>query len=304
MRLRLTIALSLLAAPLAAQSAKPAAATTPAIPARRQFAHERHIRMEFHAPSQWTIVELTPMALDARTELRTSFRFPGHEPPSAPPSMTFALVRRGAAEGFAAKPVLALVLDGGSPVPVTSQRFARQAKADTTETTIYATLPRATFLRLTSAGRAEVRVDGEAWTLAPDMLEGLRDLASRMSPAGYRAAKSEKGMVAEAASEVSSAPVYQASDVDAMIKPRGPLARPSWPVDAPVAKRRVFFRYVVDTTGLVDIATVRSETPKTDSLFVESIRNVAAKWVFVPARKGGQPVRVEVRQVFEFEPGK
>jgi hypothetical protein len=64
------------------------------------------------------------------------------------------------------------------------------------------------------------------------------------------------------------------------------------------------FRYVVDTTGRVDPSTVRSETPRTDSLFVESIRYVADTWKFAPARKDGRPVRVEVRQVFEFVPGK
>lgn len=305
MRLQIAVALSLLAAPLPAQS-------PPTIPARRAFAHERHIRMEYHAPSRWTIVELTAMALDAgagprgRTELRASFRFPGHEPANPPGSLTFALVRRGAGEGFTAKPALSLVLDGKAPVPVPVQRFARQATADTTETTVYATMPRATFLRLTSAERAEVRVDGESWTLAPDMLEGLRDLASRMSPAGYRAAKSEKGMVAASGldSVTGAARVYQASEVDAMIKPRGLLTRPSWPVDAPVARRRVMFRYVVDTTGLVDPSTVRGETPTADALFIESIRSVAGKWIFVPARKDGRPVRVEVRQVFEFVPGK
>ena len=307
MRIRLALAFSLLTTPLAAQSASPAA-----IPARREFAHERHIRMEFHAPSRWTIVELTPMALDAgagargRTELRTSFRFPGHEPANAPGTVTFALVRRGVGEGFATKPALSLVLDGRAPVAVPVQRFARQTTADTTEKTVYATMPRATFLRLTSAERAEVRVDGESWALAPDMLEALRDLASRMSPAGYRAAKSERGMVAAADVDTTAgaARVYQASEVDAMIKPRGLLARPSWPVDAPLAKRRVVFRYVVDTTGRVDLSTVRSETPRTDSLFVESIRYVADTWRFTPARKSGRPVRVEVRQVLEFVPGK
>ena len=88
-----------------------------------------------------------------------------------------------------------------------------------------------------------------------------------------------------------------------MIKP-SLLARPAWPVGAPAAKRRVFFRYVVDTTGHVDVSTVRGETPKVDSLFLDAIRSVAGTWRFVPARKDGHPVRVEVRQAYEFEPGK
>ena len=312
MQLRRTLALAVLAstpAPLFAQTARTTApaATAAAVPARRDFAHERHIRMEFHAPSGWTIVELMPMALDesGRTELRTSFRFPGHEPPNTPGSVTFAVVGRGAGEVFATKPALSLVLDGKAPIVVAATRFARAVSADTTETTIYATMPRATFLRLTSASSAVVRVDDRAWTLAPDMLEGLRDLASRMSPAGYRAAKREEGMVAAVATAGDEpARTYQASEVDAMIKPRGLLARPTFPADAPTAKRRVFFRYVVDTTGLVDVSTVRGETPKVDALFIDSIRGVAGKWIFVPARKDGHPVRVEVRQVFEFEPGK
>ena len=299
------IAVAPLATSVAAQATRPTAATAVAIPARREFAHQRHIRMEFHAPSGWTIVELVPMALDegGRTELRTSFRFPGHEPPNAPGSVTFAIVGRGTGEVFALKPVLSLVLDGKPPVVVAATRFARAVSADTTETTIYATMPRATFLRLTSATSAEVRVDAKSWTLAPDMMEGLRDLASRMSPAGYRSAKAERGMVA-AMSDDAAAHVYQASEVDAMIKPRGPLARPRFPVDAPAAKRRVYFRYVVDTIGVVDLATLRGDTPKADSLFVAAIRDVAVRWMFTPAKKDGRPVRVEVRQVLEFEPGK
>ena len=307
MQLRFAFALFLLAAPLSAQAARPAAVSA-AIPARREFAHQRNIRMEFHAPSGWTIVELEPMELDVsgRTALRTSFRFPGHEPANAPASLTFAIVGRGLDEVFATPPVLSLVLDGKAPIVVASTRFARAVTADTTETTVYATMPRATFLRFTSASSAEVHVDDRAWTLAPEMMEGLRDLASRMSPQGYRAAKSELGMVtaAEETPSTGATRIYAASEVDAMVKPRGMLKRPLFPVDAPAVKRRVYFRYVVDTTGTVDVSTLRGEAPKPDSLFVESLRSAAAKWLFVPAKKDGHLVRVEVRQVFEFEPGK
>lgn len=297
-------------APITALTAQPSstaatASSSVAVPARRDFSHERHIRMEFHAPSGWTIVELMPMALDdgGRTELRTSFRFPGHEPANAPASMTFAIIGRGVGEVFAAKPVLSLALDGKPPIVVAATRFARPVSANTTETTIYATMPRATFLRLTSASSAEVRVDDRAWPLAPDAMEALRDLASRMSPAGFRAARANEGTVAERDTTVDATHVYLASEVDAMIKPRAILARPIFPADAPAEKRRVFFRYVVDTTGTVDVSTLRGETPTADSLFIASLRSAAAKWVFVPAKKDGRLVRVELRQVFEFVPG-
>lgn len=308
MPLRPALFALLLASPLAAQPARTASSAA-AVPARRAFRHQRHIRMEFHAPSGWTIVELMPMALeeDGRTELRTSFRFPGHVPPNVPGSVTFAIVGRGTKEAFAAKPVLSLVLDGKPPVGVVTTRFALAGRGDTTETTVYATMPRATFLRLTSASMVEVRVDDRRWTLAPDMLEALRDLASRMSPAGYRAAKREEGMVAATAPD-SAAPAgaprtYLASEVDVMVKPHGLLRRPRFPADADAARRRVWFRYVVDTTGLVVTGTLRGETPKADTLFVESLRDAAARWVFKPAQKAGRPVRVEVRQVYEFVPG-
>jgi hypothetical protein len=290
----------LLAAPLAAQPAT--------VPARRAFSHARHIRMEFHAPSKWTIVELMPMALDegGRTELRTSFRFPGHAPTSTPASLTFALIARDAGELFGAKPAMTLVLDDGAPIAVPAQRFARPVGARTTETTVYATMPRATFLRLTSATRAEVRVEDRRWTLAPDMLEALRDLASRMSPAGYRAAKAAAGTVAardDEADTASATRTFLASEVDTPVRPRGLLARPRFPVDAPATRRRVWFRYVVDTVGSVDLRTLRGETPTADSLFIDALRGAAGRWLFVPAKKEGRAVRMEVRQVFEFVPG-
>lgn len=44
-------ALLVVATPLAAQSATSTRSVSPTNHARREFAHERHIRMEFHAPS-------------------------------------------------------------------------------------------------------------------------------------------------------------------------------------------------------------------------------------------------------------
>jgi hypothetical protein len=304
-RIIAALGLLALAAPALAQPTRVASTAQP-VPARRAFAHQRHIRMEFHAPSGWTIVELMTMALDegGRTELRSSFRFPGHEPPNVPGTVTFAVVGRAKEEIFPAKPELSLVLDGGTPIVVAATRFAMPRKADTVETTVYATMPRATFLRLTSATQAEVRVDDRRWSLAPDMLEGLRDLASRMSPAGYRAAKREEGMVAASTPDsAGAARTWLASEVDVMVKPRGPLRRPHFPADAEATRRRVFFRYVVDSTGLVVAGTLRGETPKADTLFLDALRDAAARWVFTPARKDGRPVRVEIRQAYEFVPG-
>lgn len=302
----LLAAVALLAAalPLGAQSA-----AAPAIPARRAFAHARHIRMEFHAPSKWTIVELSPMALDGTVpaELRTSFRFPGAEPPNAPGTLTFALVSRArsGADPFGAGRAVpvALVLDDGAPVTVGAQHFGRELSADSMEATVYATMPRATFLRLTRAERATVKAGGHAWVLAPDMLEALRDLASRLSPAGFRAARSTQGLVAAApAGDTASSRALQAGEVDAPVRAVGLLTRPAFPAGAERARRRVVFRYVVDTTGRIEPATLRGETPVADAPFIASLQATAPQWKFRPAQKGGKPVRMEVRQVYTFEP--
>src|SRR5687768_4730442 len=111
MSLRFTLMLALFASPLAAQgTSKSTTAAAPAIPSRRPFEHRHHIRTELHAPSGYTVVELEPLALRQRPDvrLRVMFRFQGREPKAAPASLTFAVVSRSMLPLFGSKPAMTL----------------------------------------------------------------------------------------------------------------------------------------------------------------------------------------------------
>ena len=304
---RTLLALALLAAPLGAQGARRApAAPAREIPGRRPFDHKHHIRTELHAPTNYTMVELEPLTLRHRPDvrLRVMFRFPGRELKAPPVSLTFAVVSRSPLRLFTDKPSVTLARDQAAPETVHAQHWAKPARHDVDET-IYATMPRAQFLRLAAAYRAELKIDTMTFALEGATMEALRDLASRMSPAGFRQALAEQGRVDDdtSAAKVATS-AHSASEVDTPVRAVGLLSRPVFPVGAPAERRRVHFRYVVDTTGRVEVQSLRGESPTADALFLDALRVAAARWVFRPAVKDGKPVRMEVRQVYEFVPAK
>ena len=299
--------LFILALPLGAQgtrTATVASGAAPAIPGRRPFDHRMLIRTELHAPSGYTAVELEPIALRQRPDvrLRVMFRFQGKEPKAPPASLTFAVVSRAMLPLFTAKPVMTLSRDGGAAETIAVSYWSKPAGKDVDET-VYATVPRATFLRLTSAFRAELKVDTMTFAIEGAAMEAMRDLASRMSPAGFRQAAAEQGRVDDDASAAAVArTALSASEVDVQARPIGLLSRPTFPAGAPAERRRVFFRYVVDTAGRVEAGSLRGESPTADAIYLESLRVAASKWVFRAATRGGRPVRMEVRQMYEFVP--
>lgn len=306
---RTALLLALLAAPLGAQGARKAstaAAPAPEIPGRRPFDHKHHIRTELHAPTNFTMVELEPLSLRLRPDvrLRVMFRFPGRELKAPPASLTFAVVSRSPLPLFTDKPSVSLARDQAAAEKIAVQHWAKPSGHDVDET-VYATMPRAQFLRLAAAYRAELKIDTMTFALEGATMEALRDLASRMSPAGFRQALAEQGRVDDdtSAAKVATS-ALSAGEVDTPVRPIGLLSRPRFPAGAPAERHRVHFRYVVDTTGRVETGSLRGESPTADAPYLESLREAAAKWVFRAALKGGKPVRMEVRQVYEFEPPK
>lgn len=94
------------------------------------------------------------------------------------------------------------------------------------------------------------------------------------------------------------------TDVDEPARPALigiPARYPDLP-DSLRTSRTVLVEYVVDTTGKVDLATVRGRAPERDAPFLEELRRVMPEWEFYPAVKGGAKVRQVIRQAFVFEP--
>lgn len=88
---------------------------------------------------------------------------------------------------------------------------------------------------------------------------------------------------------------------------------PEYPRDAVMegARATIFLRYVVDTTGRVEMKTVRDARdfawlPPSMRLrdfyvqFLQAARAALVRWTFVPARVGGCPVPQQIAQSFSF----
>jgi TonB family protein len=283
-----------------------AAAQSAAIPAPREFRHHATIWMEHHAASGFGSVDLRPMRIsDAPpVTLAAVFVYKGERLTAPPAQVSVALRTWSAAPRYAAVREVVFVLDGSREIaagPVLHQQ------ADTVGgvvETIALRMPVEVFLRVANAARAAVRFGATAVTLDDEALEALRDFASRMAPAGYdRALAAAQARVATPTMTVTK-DWYEPDEVDERAAVSMLQAKPAYP-DLPPRERRVrtvLVEYVVDTTGRVDLATVRAASPDEDPRFIAAVRAVAAQWEFTPARKGGRPVRQMVHQALLFEP--
>ncbi len=96
--------------------------------------------------------------------------------------------------------------------------------------------------------------------------------------------------------------VFSVLEVDQMVERYDGSAAPVYPRDllAVGAEGTVQATYVVDTTGLVDYATievVHSDDPR----FTESVRTALGAMRFRPAKRSGKAVRQLVQQQFRFQ---
>jgi TonB family protein len=263
--------------------------------------------MEYHAASGFGSVELRPMRVsDAPpVTLAAVFVYKGERLSAPPAQVSLALRTWSAAPRYAAVREVVFVLDGSREIaagPVLHQQ------ADTVGgvvETIALRMPVEVFLRVANAARAAVRFGATTVALDDEALEALRDFASRMTPAGYeRARAAAQARVATPTMTVRK-DWYEPDEVDERAAVSMLQAKPKYPADLPPRERRVrtvLVEYVVDTTGRVDLATVRAASPDEDRRFIDAVRAVAAQWEFTPARKGGRPVRQMVHQALLFEP--
>lgn len=95
---------------------------------------------------------------------------------------------------------------------------------------------------------------------------------------------------------------YSVVDVDstAVIEPTS--AAPSYPSILLLRKVEggASLRFVVDSTGLIDMATVQV-IAATHALFAQAVIEAMPKMKYRPARFGSRPVRVMVEQTFSFK---
>ena len=277
-----------------------------AVPAPREFRHRGTIWMEYHPASGFGSVDLRPLrvAEDPPLTLSAVFVHKGERLTAPPAQVSLALRVWSSRPRFAGVREIAFVLDGSQRI--TAGPVLRQ-QADTvggvTET-IALRMPAAVFLRVVNARQAALRIGGTQVSLGEDVLEALRDFASRMEPAGYERARAAARAEVAAPGMTVRKDWYEPGEVDERAAVSMLQAKPAYP-DLPPRERRVrtvLVEYVVDTTGRVDPASVRAPSPDEDPRFVEAVRAVAAQWEFTPARKGGRPVRQIVRQALLFEP--
>lgn len=148
-----------------------------------------------------------------------------------------------------------------------------------------------------------IDVSGGAYTSAQLAATGLMAAAARPDP--RLAPGGEAGL--DASSEVPSAPVvspdsvYSVLDVEESVVRAEDSAAPVYP---PAMAREgkeghVLMRYVVDTTGRVDM-TMSAMLQSSHPLFAEAVREVLPRMRFTPAMVGGQKVRQLVEQNFTF----
>ena len=101
--------------------------------------------------------------------------------------------------------------------------------------------------------------------------------------------------------DVKTDSVFSEIEVDTAVVRSQASAAPAYPLD--LLKNHiegsVVARYVVDTTGFVDVSTFEVVSA-TDSEFVDAIRDVLPYMRFSPAKIGGRKVRQLVEQPFGF----
>ena len=276
------------------------------IPAPRDFHHRATIWMEYHAASGFGSVDLRPVRVADQppVSLAAMFVHKG-ERLSAPPAQVSIAVKTWADRPrHAGVRELVFALNDAERVAASPLLHQQTDTVGGVTETLAVRMPTAIFLRIANAASAEIRIGDTRVPLGDDALEALRDFASRMLPAGWERARAAASARVETPMMALRKDYYEPHEVDerAAVSMLPPKAR--YP-DLPPQERKVrsvLVEYVVDTTGRVDLATVRAGSPDEDPRFIEAVRAVAGQWEFTPARKSGRPVRQIVHQTLLFEP--
>jgi TonB family protein len=118
---------------------------------------------------------------------------------------------------------------------------------------------------------------------------------------GSRRGMGREGETLRAVDAISVDSIYSVLEVDEAVARVPGSSAPVYPIELlqKGVEGAVEAEFVVDTTGLVDLATVRVRS-STDSLFTRSVEAALGDMVFRPARIGHQKVRQLVLQKFTF----
>ncbi|HTC23841.1 MAG TPA: energy transducer TonB [Gemmatimonadales bacterium] len=95
--------------------------------------------------------------------------------------------------------------------------------------------------------------------------------------------------------------IFSVLEVDSTVERFEGSAAPAYPPELLARGREgtVYVQFVVDTTGLVDTASIRILSSP-DSLFEQSVRSALSSTRFRPAKRSGHKVRQLVEQHFRF----
>lgn len=278
----------------AAQSASP-----------RAFAHHETIWMAFDSTSGYSTVELRPMRIADSLTLAVVAVSPGTRFVT-PPYLSVAFTAVGAVSRRTGAREMDVVIDGRTAWHAARDDVLRtvDSAAGGASETVALRMPTRVFFQLARAPAPILRVGGRPLALGAEQLEALRDVASRLSPEGYARARAASPVIAPTRHMRVRKDFYEPTEVDQRAVPSAFHGSPRFP-DLPEAQRlprQVLVEFVVDTTGRVDLATLRGRSPAEDALFVEVLRLAMVKWEYTAATKDGRKVRQIVRQAIQFDP--
>ena len=308
MRLLVTIFLGLPFAAAAAQGPGAEGAATSA--ASHAARHHETIWTAYHAASGYGDVELRPMLLVASPELRLTamFVFKGERLTAPPPWVSVAFVATGSKARFTTAHAVRFLPGGGTPLNVAPKgvvHVVRPLGDGRVEERIAFRLTARDFLRLVGAPTLIARVGATEIALGAEQREALRDFASRMRPSVFDSTRAAATARVAVRGYAVRKDVYERRDVDEPALPSTLVPRPPYPAEIPAAERvarQVLLEFIVDSSGVVDLASLRSQSPERDAPFVAALRVSFAEYRFTPAMKGGRPVAQIVRQAILFEP--
>lgn len=152
---------------------------------------------------------------------------------------------------------------------------------------------------------------------APQLGDGGTSFAEQPGDFGERRAGSQSGAVQDGSIATGSAldaeadlaainallsSAYQIVEVDSAAERDPTSAAPVYPPDleARGVEGHVIVRFVVDSTGLVDLASVMT-VEATSPEFDRAVRAAMPRMKFRPAKVGERPVRQLAEQLFRFE---
>ncbi|MDQ3743561.1 MAG: hypothetical protein M3444_04175 [Acidobacteriota bacterium] len=165
------------------------AGQTQPIPEKRKFNHKIKIETKYDRFSNSTDVQMEHTEVyhvhgsrPQKISMTVLFTYPG-ETPAKPGSVTIAFNSWAPEWKYLRYRDLTILADGRKAGPVTMELINTRIERDGTVTeTLSTTMVTDVFLFMVNASSVEMQLGDAEFTLKPEHLEALRDLASRMQP--------------------------------------------------------------------------------------------------------------------------